>query len=256
MSDTLLIDRPAPGVVVLMLNRPEVMNALDMALAERLAAILGELAGDAEARCIVITGAGERAFCSGNDINEMGEMDSAGMMDAFVARDPINWQVANHPKPIIMALNGIAYGAGALMAMAADIRIGSARTHFKVTASAYGGANATWTLPRLVGAAKAKEILMMGRTVDGAEAKEIGLLNQFVDEGGELAAAVAMASTIAANPPAGVQAMKQLIDSALHRAPHDGFQSEFAWMVESTRRGAKGGAELFAGFLAKGERKG
>lgn len=251
MSDSLIMDTPAPGVLLLTLNRPSVMNAIDMELAARLSDALLDAARDDALRCIVITGAGDRAFCSGNDIREMGAFDADAMMSAFLIRDPINWQVANHPKPIIAALNGITYGAGALMAAAADIRIGSAATRFKVTATAYSGANATWTLPRLVGMAKAKEILMMGRVVGGEEALEIGLLNRLVGDGEVVAAAVEMAAAIAANPPEGVQGVKQLVNDNFGRSYEDAFRAEFSWMIEATAKAGRGGAEVFSGFLKK-----
>ncbi|MBA2933847.1 enoyl-CoA hydratase/isomerase family protein [Sphingomonas sp. CGMCC 1.13654] len=251
MDDALLIDRPRAGVLLLTLNRPESLNAFDMALAARFEAALADAADDEAVRCVVLTGAG-RAFSSGNDIHEMAGFDADGMLNAFLARDPIIWQVASLAKPVICALNGITYGAGALIAAAADIRIGSPTMKFKVTASNYGGANATWTLPRVVGVAKAKEILMMGRAVGAEEALAIGLLNHIVDD--PLGAALDMAEAIAANPPEGVAGVKALIDGADGKSLLDAFNAEFAWMIEATRHGAKGGGEMFEGFLAKSKR--
>ncbi len=250
MSLKLLTTRPAPGVVVLTLNRPEVMNAVDMELFEALYGALDALESDAEARAVVLTGAGERAFSSGFDIHQMAAFDAKAMLAAFDRRDGLFWRVANHRKPIVAALNGVTYGAGALMAAAADLRIGCPATRFKVTASAYGAANATWSLPRLVGVSKAKEILLTGRVVEADEALSIGLLNQLVQGRSALDAAVEVASLIAANPPEGVEAVKALINGAMSSSLQAGYQAEHDWMIDHMRRSGRGGADVFDGFLA------
>jgi enoyl-CoA hydratase/carnithine racemase len=251
MGHTLLRDMPAPGVVLLTLNRPAMLNALDEALARDLLATLAALATDDETKVIVITGAGDRAFSAGFDIHEMAGWDANRMAAAFALRDPLVWHIANHPKPVIAALNGITYGVGALIAAAADIRIGCPTMRFKVTASAYGGANATWTLPRIVGMAKAKEILMMGRVVDAQEALGIGLLNQLSELGQAVEAAIDMAKAIAANPAPGVQGVKMLINESVGRSYGDAYRAEYAWMAASAAAAPVGGGDLFAGFLAK-----
>lgn len=251
MDDTLLVDRPAPGVTLLTFNRPDVMNAIDMALAQRFDATLDALEHDEHTRCIVVTGAGDRAFSSGFDIHEIAGFDPGAMMNAFVTRDPIFWKVASHSRPIIAALNGVTYGAGALLACAADIRIGCPSTRFKVTASSYGAANATWTLPRIVGPVKAKEILMMGLPIAGEQMAQIGLLNRIVEDGAVVDHAIEMARVIAANPPVGVQAVKSLVDAGQGLSFQDAYRAEFAWMVESVRASSQSGSELFSGFLAK-----
>ena len=250
MSAGLQITRPAAGVVLLTLNRPEVMNAIDMALFEALWSALDELERDDEARAVVLTGAGERAFSAGFDIHEMAGFDGAAMAAAFRRRDRLFWRIASHRKPIIAALNGVTYGAGALMAAAADVRIGCLATRFKVTASSYGAANATWSLPRIVGVPKAKEILLTGRVVEAEEALAIGLLNQLVRDRGAAEAAVEMAAAMAANPPEGVQAVKALVNAGAGRTLEAGYQAEYDWMLEHMGPTPKAGAELFGGFLS------
>jgi enoyl-CoA hydratase/carnithine racemase len=251
MTEALLITRPADGVALLTLNRPEVMNAVDMALFEALTATLDDLATDNDVRAIVVTGAGERAFSAGFDIHEMAGFDHQAMKGAFQKRDRLFLQVAEHPKPIICALNGVTYGAGALMAAAADLRLGSPAMRFKVTASSYGAANATWTLPKLVGVPKAKEILYTGRVVLAEEALAIGLINHLVADGPVAGAAIEMAAAIAANEAEGVQAIKALVNGGLTRGYPDGWQAEYDWMVDHMGPSRRGGAQLFTGFLAK-----
>lgn len=256
MTEALLRETPSDGVALLTINRPDVMNAIDMALAKTLGDTLDELAADDDVRAIVLTGAGERAFSAGFDIQEMTDFDAGQMMAAFVQRDPLFWKIANHPKPLIFALNGITYGAGALMAFGGDIRIGTPKTAFKVTASNYGAANATWTLPNIVGLPKAKEILLTGRAVPADEALSIGLLNHLVEEGGAKDAALTIAAMIAANPPAGAQGVKQLVNGSIGRTYEDGWRAEFAWMMASFVRGGTSGAAVFDKFNRRKDAKG
>ena len=250
MTDTLKISRPSDGVVVLTLDRPEVMNAIDIALFEALDQTLATLEDDASARAVVITGAGERAFSAGFDIHEMAGFDGPSMRAAFDRRDGLFLRAAGYRKPLIVALNGVTYGAGALLAAAVDIRIGCPATRFKVTASSYGAANATWTLPRIVGLAKAKEILFTGRVVEAEEALSIGLLNQLVRDRPVLDAAVDMAAMIAANPSEGVEAVKTLVDGSFGGSLAAGYQAEHEWMIKHMAHSAKSGSDVFGGFLA------
>lgn len=240
---------PAEGVGLLTLNRPATHNAIDMMLAGDLAVALDDLARNDDVRAIVLTGAGARAFSAGYDIREMSAFDASAMTAAFVARDPLLWQVANHPKPIIAAINGIAYGAGALLAAAADLRVGSPAMAFKVTAASYGSANATWSLPPIVGVARAKDILMTGRVVGGQEAAALGLLTQLVDEGCVLDAAVALARSIAAHPADGVQGIKMLVNAGIGRAFVEARNAEFAFVAAQTAAFRASGERMFGKFL-------
>lgn len=248
---SLLIDHPSPGLTVLTLNRPEAMNAIDMELARDLFAALDAAEQDPDARSIVLSGAGGRAFSAGFDIHELADFDQAAMREAFVYRDPLMLRLAQHRLPVIVAIEGIAYGAGALLAAAADLRVASTSARFKVTATAYDGANATWSLPPLVGMATAKEILMTGRVVDAGEGAVIGLYNRVVEPDHALSTAIELAAAIAANPPGGVAGIKRLVGAAQALSPADGWQAEHDFMLASLEGGAKGGDAVFAGFLGK-----
>ena len=248
-TNVLLQNRESAHVVSLTLNRPAALNAIDMALARELDAALKAFGDDPEVHAIVLTGAGDRAFSAGFDINEMSGFGPEAMLRAFVERDPLMWRVASCPKPIIAALNGITYGAGALIAAGADLRVGGPQTIFRVTATKYGGANATWTLPPLVGVAKAKEILMTGRAVKAAEMLEIGLLNQLVDDKEIFSTALALADAIAENPPEGVAEVKRLINEGFGRTYYDRFQSEHVSMTTGFK--PAGGDQVFSTFLSK-----
>ncbi|MBR2171098.1 enoyl-CoA hydratase/isomerase family protein [Sphingopyxis sp.] len=247
---TLIVDTPAPGVLHLIFNRPEVHNAYDMPTFSAFAEQLDRAATDPEIRAIVIGARGGRAFSAGFDIHEMAGFDADTMRRAFESRDPVFGRVAAHPLPIIAAIDGICFGAGALLALACDIRIATPAFRFKVTAVGYGGANATWSLPRAVGAARAKAILMTGQVVEAAEAERIGLVNEIVAASDLDARAIALAATIAANPPQGVAGIKSLVDGSLTRSPIDGWRAEYDWMI-ATMTDAPGGGETFGKFLSE-----
>ena len=236
MSDgCLLAEHQADGVLLLTMNRPDLMNAVNMELVSALEDALAAAASDESVRVIILAGAGEKAFSAGYDIHEMTQLDRDGLLSMNVTRDPLMWNIANHPKPIIAAVHGIAFGAGALIAFSADMRVGCARTSFKVTAAKYGGSNATWTLPEIVGVAKAKEILLSGRAVGAEEALTIGLLNHVVAEDGVVKKAIEMGREIAHNPAPGVYWTKQLINDAIGRSFRDRFQSEMLVQTSTLR---------------------
>ena len=237
MGETdLLIEAPVAGVVVLTLNRPEQLNAVDMALSYRLMDVFAKLAQDDKVNAIVLTGSGAKAFCAGYDINEFLGLDPPALLATHTARDPLLWQIANHPKPVIAALNGLAYGAGALLALACDIRVGCSKTRFLVTATKYGAAMATWSLPQVVGFSKAKEILLLGRTLESDECKTLGILNFLVDDGEVLAHSLELAETISKYPVSGPRLVKKLINDGLGRTYEDQYRADHMAMYGSNVR--------------------
>ena len=178
----LLLDR-ADGVATVTLHRPDAMNALDLRLKEALLAALTDLADDPDVRCVVLTGSG-RAFCVGQDLKEHiaqlkgGEVLGDTVSDHY---NPIATLVATMNKPVIAALNGVAAGAGASIALAADLRYAADTAGLNTAFAAIGLSSDTgssWTLPRLVGTAKAKELLLLPRTVPAAECLELGLVTE------------------------------------------------------------------------------
>lgn len=237
------------GIRVLTLDRPDALNAITLAMAERLDALLAEVAADPDARCIVITGAGDRAFSAGFDIKEMAGFDAEQIRQAFVARDPLFLRVAQHPLPVIAALNGIAHGAGALIAAACDFRVAGPATEFKVTAIKYGSANATWSLPRIVGPARAKDIIMTGRAVGADEGLRIGLFDRSASGGSVLEDALRLANEIAARPTHAIRAAKTLIDCSRGLTREQGWQAEHDHVLGSLESGGQAGRDVFDAFL-------
>ena len=200
------------GVAVVTLNRPQVLNALSRDLLSELDAALTQLEDDAEVNAVIFTGQGDRAFSAGGDIHEMAQLAEA---DDPPQPDPkraeYGWHIATCTKPTIGAINGLAYGGGALMASSFDIRVGCENTSFRFLAASYGRANATWNLPLQVGWPVAKELLFTGRVVEAREAHRMGLLNHLVAADQMMLKAMELAQQIAANDPRMVQGIKGLM---------------------------------------------
>lgn len=250
MSDDVCLDTSDGAVWTITLNRPQAMNAITMSMAARLQEILADAATDKNARCLVITGAGEGAFSAGFDIREMADFDNEAMRDAFVQRDPLFKAIALHPLPIIAAVNGKAFGAGALIAAASDFRIAGPNAEFKVTAVNYGSANATWSLPRLVGLSRAKHILMTGRIVKASEGLMMGLFDEIANAAA-LDAALELAAQIASKPVSAIRAIKALTNQSMNRDIDTAWQAEFDHVYEQLSSNDAGGEEIFDTFLSK-----
>lgn len=206
MSDTLLIDR-TDGVATLTMNRPETMNSLSVELKEALLEALADVREDPAVRAVVLAGAG-RGFCVGQDLREHAAMletgDPAPLRTVTDHYNPITLGIATMPKPVVAAVRGMAAGAGAGFAFAADFRIGGPGTRFlmafaNVALAADSGA--TWTLQRLIGYAGAVELLLLAEPIDAEHASETGLLTSLVDSDEEvLPRAQSLAARLAAGP--------------------------------------------------------
>jgi len=210
--DPILVERRG-RVGLITLNRPEKLNALNSALVMQLEQGVTQLEADDEIGAIVVTGAGERAFSAGGDMAE--QVAALNSQEKAPARASASSIVRLAKKPTIAAIRGYCFGGGALMAIEFDIRIGGDDARFKFHAASYGRAPGGAVLPRLVGDAKARELLFTCDEVSDSEALRIGLLNQVVPSDQVVETAVAMGERIAANSPTAVKALKEIIDLAL-----------------------------------------
>ena len=217
--ETLLL-RVEDGVATLTLNRPEALNALTQRMKEELAAALQWLEAEESVRVLLITGAGERAFCAGADIKERAGTDPTPA--EFVVRQRATHQlftrIERFAKPVIAALNGVAYGGGAEIALCADLRIAADTARIGLTEVNLGvipAGGGTQRLPRLVGAPKAKELIFTGARLTADQALAIGLVNRVVPAAALADAASALAAEIAGKPPLAVRFAKQAIDRGL-----------------------------------------
>ena len=222
----LLLD-VADHVGVIKLNRPEVLNAMNRKLFSEIDAALTQLEEDDGVHAIIFTGAGERAFSAGADIHEMAEqarMEEPPVPDP--RRPEYSWHIAASKKPTIGALNGLAYGGGAVLASSFDIRIGCERTRFRFLAVQYGRVNSTWSLPQQVGWPMAKELLFTARVVHAEEALRIGLLNHLVPSDQLMDKAMELGQLIAANDPRMVQGVKDLLIDDIGAPWRDHYDNE------------------------------
>lgn len=217
MSETVLVERD-DAVAILRLNRPEVHNAMNAELSGALLSALASLRDDADVGAVVLTGAGDRAFCAGQDMAEA--PDGVGAMRGGGANaGQVFAELGRYPKPVIAAVNGHCYGAGAVLAVLSDIRLAAGRATFRLPGAAYGLVVGAARLPAIVGAPRAKELIFTARVVDAAEAHQIGLVNHVLDDDTLLAHAVAMAKQIAANSAEAVKLSKAVIDTATLSGP-------------------------------------
>ena len=237
------------GVALIILNRPDKLNALSFGLIRELDHELQVLGADDGVKAVVLTGAGDKAFSAGADIHEMAGLSGEELAERQAFRNRANWQIATFRKPVIGAINGLAYGGAALLTSMLDIRIGCERTKFRFLAASYGRVNSTWSLPLLVGLPKAKELLYTGRDVLADEAERIGLLNQVVPAAGLRAAALEMAHTIAANDGRMVQGIKRLLHEDIGMPWRQRYDNEeiarATWLTSAHPR------EGFKDFLAR-----
>jgi 2-(1,2-epoxy-1,2-dihydrophenyl)acetyl-CoA isomerase len=209
----------AEGVATITLNRPEAMNSLDIATKDLLRDTVVRAAEDDAVRCVVLTGAG-RAFCVGQDLKEhVALLESGSSEELFTTVErhynPTVTALATMPKPVIAAINGVAAGAGASLAFACDLRVVAESGGFNL---AFPGValscdtGASWTLPRLVGRAKAIELLYFPSTIDAAKALELGLATSVVPDDRLAAEVDALAARLAAGPTLSYAAMRQSVN--------------------------------------------
>lgn len=209
--DEVLLDRPAPGVVRLQLNRPQARNALNQALRQQLAEQFQALASDSTVRCIVLTG-GEQAFAAGADLKDLA---GCSAIDILLRHTERLWQaIAACPQPVIAAVNGPAWGGGCELAMHADLIVAGASASFcqpEVKVGVMPGAGGTQRLHRAVGKFKAMKLLLTGLPVSASEADAMGLVSEVVADDQVQTRALALAGLIAARPPLAVTQIKEVL---------------------------------------------
>ncbi len=206
----------ADGIGTIRLDRPP-MNALNTEIQEQLRAAATALAGDDSVRAVIVYG-GDKVFAAGADIKEMAEMSYVDMSVRAVALSSAFDAVARIPKPVVAAITGYALGGGCELALACDWRVAAQDAKLgqpEITLGIIPGAGGTQRLARLVGPAKAKDLIMSGRLVDATEALAIGLVDQVVPVDEVYSAAVAMVSRYVGGPAQALRAAKLAIDGGL-----------------------------------------
>jgi enoyl-CoA hydratase/carnithine racemase len=230
MTNKLLIEKRADGVTILTFNRPETRNALDLESMNIFRDTVDGLAHEPSLRALILTGAGQDAFCSGGDLTELSAYPSeaeARNMIALMGNALL--KLENLTVPMIAAINGYALGGGSEVAMACDLRIAdeTARMAFvQIRMALTPGWGAGQRLLRLVGYSKAMELLLRGNVMQGAELAAAGLVNQVVEAGNALPHALKMAEQIAAAPPDVVRGIKALLQAGMYQPYEQALQFE------------------------------
>lgn len=218
MAATVLVEVDAEaGVATITLNRPEGLNSLTVPMKLALLAAFRRIERDAGVRAVILTGAG-RAFCAGQDLRERLEPDAAPLGAELRERyNPIIRAMRALPKPIVGAINGVAAGAGASLAMACDIRIASDAASFALAFGRVGlvpDSGATWLLPRLVGVTRAAELALLGDAVSAGDAVRLGLVGRVVPAGELATEARSVAARLAAGAPRALALTKRALNAA------------------------------------------
>ena len=214
------------AVAVITLNRPDKLNALSFPLVRELDDALTKCEADDAVKAVILTGSGDRAFSAGADIHEMAGLSSEELATRQDLRGHATWHIATFAKPLIGAINGLAYGGAALLSSTLDLRIGCERTAFRFLAASYGRVNSSWSLPLLVGLPKAKELLYTGRIVPSEEAERIGLLNQVVPAARLLDSCLEIGQMIAKNDARMVQGLKRLLHEQIGMGWRERYDNE------------------------------
>jgi enoyl-CoA hydratase len=227
---TLALSNPLAHVLQVTLNRPEVANAFNTQMATDLMHCFERLALESgDYRCVVLTGAGERAFCAGGDLKERDGMSNAAWTEQHLVYERMIRAVIDCPLPLIAAVNGAAYGGGCELAAAVDFVYASENARFAMTETSLGiipGAGGTQTLARALGERRAKELIMSARRFDAVEAMAWGLVNEVFAPGQLLDETLQAASRITANAPIAVRQARQAIHRGLQMSLADGLTFE------------------------------
>ena len=239
------------GVCTVTLNRPAALNSFTAEMHARLLPALEAAAADPQVRVVVLTGAG-RGFCAGQDLNDPAMAGAAGAapdVGAVVERfyRPLANRVRTMPVPVVAAVNGVAAGAGANLALCCDIVVAARSASFLQAFSKIGlvpDCGGTWLLPRLVGRAQALALAMTGDKLPAEEAARIGLIWRCVDDAGFAAEVQTLAARLAKMPARALAQTRQLIDAATTTAFDD------ALVAEAQAQGALGAAHDFAEGVA------
>lgn len=223
------VTRSGDGIVQIRLNRPERLNALGMDMVVALAQAIADAIA-AEARVLLVRGTG-RAFCAGADLKERRTMDEAARLKHNRAINSAVDALAAAPMPTIAVINGLALGGGCEIALACDFRIAANDTQIGLTEARIGaipGAGGTQRLPRLIGAARALELMLLGEPVGTQRAAEIGLVNAAVATDKLDAHAQRIAAVLASRSPRGAQTMKRLVYHGIEVPLAEGLAQERA----------------------------
>jgi enoyl-CoA hydratase len=218
-----LVERPGEGIAKLTLNNPP-LNLVTLEMTEQLMDALEELEGDEAVRAIVVTGAGDRAFCAGSDVKEFADVRDRVVEKKLARENETFGRFESLSKPTVAAIEGLAYGGGCEISMACDLRITGEGARFALPEVRIGvvpGSGGLFRLPELVGPARAMELMYLGESIDASEAERLGLVNEVVPDGEALPRALDVARSISRQPKEAVVAIKRGVRESLHSSRED-----------------------------------
>jgi enoyl-CoA hydratase/carnithine racemase len=228
--ETIVVSRRDDHILLVTLNRPEVSNALNTRMGRDLVELFEALAIDLEeARVVIITGHGDKAFCAGGDLKERNGMTDEAWRSQHLIFERMARAMMGCPIPLLAAVNGAAYGGGCEIAAASDFVYAASHARFALTEVTLGimpGAGGTQNLARAVGERRAKELILSGLPFTALEAEAWGLVNRVVEPESLLETTLEIARRIAANGPLAVRQAKQAIHRGLQMSVWDGLAFE------------------------------
>jgi enoyl-CoA hydratase len=230
--ETVSLERVGDRVVVVTLNRPQVMNALNTRMGRDLIEVFSALTAGSDTRCAILTGAGNRAFCSGGDLKERRDMTDEQWRAQHEIFERAFDLILNCPIPVIAAVNGFAYAGGLEMALSCDFIYAANHARFALTEVSLGimpGCGGTQNLPRAIGERRAKEMILAASPFSAEEAAAWGLVNRLLAPEELMPAAIATAQRIANNAPLSVRQAKK----AIHRGLQGGLAEGLRFEVEA-----------------------
>ncbi|MEG6523721.1 enoyl-CoA hydratase/isomerase family protein [Desulfotomaculum sp. 1211_IL3151] len=245
--ETILLNKE-DGVAVITLNRPP-MNPLNSKVYSELAQAADELQADDSVKAVIITGAGSKAFAAGADVAEMATLTPVEVYQFCQGSKTCVDKIENLGKPVIAAIRGFTFGGGCELTLACDYRLAADNAKFSLPETGLGiipGNGATQRLPRLIGAAKAKELIFLGDIIDAASAEKIGLVNKVVSIDTLLEEAKAVAKRMAGKPTVAIKMAKEAINTGSNVDIHAGLAFEIqAFVTAFASADAKEGLGAF-----------
>jgi enoyl-CoA hydratase len=215
---SVLVERLEDGVAMLTLHNPP-LNLVTLGMTEQLLEALEELEAEDAVRAVVVTGAGDRAFCAGSDVKEFADVRDRVVEKKLARENEAFGRFESLSKPIVAAIEGLAYGGGCEISMACDLRITGEGAKFALPEVRLGvmpGSGGLFRLPELVGPARAMQLMYLGEPIDAREAERLGLINEVVPDGEALPRALDVARSISRRPKEAVAAIKRGVRESLH----------------------------------------
>ena len=227
--NTVSIERVGESIAILKLDRPKALNALSTEMLQELNASLNEIKKEASIRVVILTAAGEKAFCVGADLKERKQMPEEQVIHAVQLIGQTVSNLEALPQPVIAAMNGVAFGGGLELALACDIRLAANDISLGLTETALAiipGAGGTQRLSRLIGISKAKELIYTARRITAETAIELGVVDHVVKREELIASAIDLANEMAKNGPLALVQAKKAINQGIEVPVQSGLQIE------------------------------